>query len=139
MAIRLVAIDVSLAYPPDWREAFGTIHELAVYDDQEATHCCELTPMRLLVTVGLECAKGYEEGTAELAALGLDSMPDVEWRDDRGEPYYMHCSVADRLPFLTYETEATGEEAVEEAREHYTGNVPSVAEIMKARGENGKA
>ena len=85
-----------------------------VYDPEEATHCCELTPSRWLetcyttVVTSEDCPEDVRERLWE------------DYSTVYSDSCYMHCSDADRLE----STEPREFDSLEDAREYFCGNCP---------------
>ena len=111
MTFRLIAIDDTACWRADLAAIGKRIFSVYLYDDMERTHCCELTPsryLRFLENVALEMPNAdTPEGEEALDAF-RDALMDAS-----GEDTYMHCRVADKLPFTVVNADT-----IDEAYEH---------------------
>lgn len=72
----------------------GKVYEVCLYDANERTYCCEVTPSYCLYPVDLTAGSLPEEDAARerLFEELLDARHELE------DVCYMHCSDVDRLP-----------------------------------------
>ena len=113
----LVKIDETQYWTPDIIEKAGKIWAVYLYDADEGTFCCELTPSYFLEPLYYSPEKFIE---------GIDEREQVEdafdevLRDDRGR--YFHCKDIDRIPEKDKYVSANEFDDLEEAREYFLGN-----------------
>lgn len=116
---RVVKIDETHAYIDEGlvERSGGKIYSVYIYNDQEQTHLCEITPSYWLEEVDVvpEVYPDYDLDQGVTSdRLSMDLM---ESRNEDGG-IYVHCHQVDRLP-----SDELGDfEDMDEAREHYSGN-----------------
>lgn len=89
-------------YFKDWLKKYsfnGKIYGIYIYDANEQTYCCEMTPSYCLYPVGyhLEWDEMTIEEMAAKSGIPEDEIDDLENSID-GDVTYIHCGSIDRLP-----------------------------------------
>ena len=94
MRLRVCLIDETEHWNNEIADAAGKIFGVYLYNVDEVTHCCELTPsyeLNFLQSVPLELPKA-ENFREKL----LDVIDEGNFQTER--VHYFHCHVIDRLP-----------------------------------------
>jgi hypothetical protein len=121
----------------DWSEKYtfgGKIYGVYIYDANEQTYCCEMTPSYCLYPIGytLEWDVMDLEEMAANSGISTDDLEDVENMADKNVTY-IHCGSIDRLPdtdkvlqvdYALYpdEWDETYRYLLDKAQEDYRGN-----------------
>ena len=108
MRLKLVKIEETDFLSDSAKAKCGRYWTIYLYDADEGTYCCEITPSYWLEAVFFETENMIDDDLHGDLQQGLyDSS------------HYRHCRDAKRLPTQTVTTEF---ESFEEAREHFQSN-----------------
>ena len=108
MRLKLVKIEETDFLSDSAKAECGRYWTIYLYDADEGTYCCEITPSYWLEAVFFETENTIDDDLHGDIQMGLfDSS------------HYRHCWDAKRLPTQTVTTEF---ESFEEAREYFQGN-----------------
>ena len=126
-------------YFKDWLEKYtygGKIYGVYIYDANEHTYCCEVTPSYCLYPVGyaLEWDSMDLEEMAAKSGISTDELEEIENTIDENVTY-IHCGSIDRLPDTDkvlqcdYSLESNSSDwdetyryLLDKTEEHYRGN-----------------
>lgn len=114
MRLRLVEIDETEYLGDKCRDQVGRLFTIYLYDADERTHCCELTPSHWLEAVFFETTGQIDDDLADDLNQGLYYSS-----------HYRHCRDVEKLPTMTVTYDF---EDFEEAREYFQCNCSFTAD-----------
>ena len=120
--LRIVKFDVTHFWNEEFRNEYNTggITDYCLYDANEITHCCEITPSYWIIPVHTETENFISD----------DGFSELLINNDH-DPLYVHCSDVEKLPSedqpeldFEYKTEEEKAERMEEIEELFHCNAP---------------
>ena len=109
--LKLVKIDVTHNWNEDYLKEInsGKVYDICLYDSNQVTHCCEITPSYWLVPLYSETENHLE---------------DEQWEDFMNnntlDPFYNHCSATETLNHIDDLSECNFEyEKSEDEKEYF--------------------
>jgi len=109
MKYKAVAIDETKHWVDSISKSAGKIFCVCIYNSEEVTHCCEITPSYYLIPIYSYCENEVSEEIKEEIIC-----------NDILEPFYVHCSSIDSMQNV----DAGNFETEDEAHEQNRCNVP---------------
>lgn len=123
----LIMLDETNDWQPAIIEKTGRMFTIYLYDADEVTHCCEITPSYYLIPIDWAAEKYVVDTLGDEEAEAFRGNLDEDWRTST-DPIYVHCASIDRIQ----EIDADGRrrrfvsvnefEDMEEAEEFFRSN-----------------